>query len=88
MFQNGCSISLADLGFNGESKAAEVQTAKRTDSPVLESLDSDLAKYAKLKDLETTYDIKNQKAKPKEDKMSTSLIPCDNFQRRLPEGKE
>lgn len=44
------SISLSDLGFSINNKDCE-----RSDSPVLEFIDHELSKYAKLRDLEQVY---------------------------------
>ena len=51
--QGALSISLSDLGYT--------VTNVRSDSPVLESIDQELAKYAKLKDLEKVYDKEEDK---------------------------
>ena len=40
---------------NKEPAAPEATAQDRSDSPILEGIDSDLAKYAKLKDLEKAY---------------------------------
>ena len=58
--QNGgdasLSISLSDLGFStSQTSSAKEKANKRSDSPVLEGIDQELAKYAKLKDLKQAY---------------------------------
>ena len=56
----------------------------RSDSPILEGIDSDLAKYAELKDLERAYKPKNnQYCDKKTDKLS-SLLPSHSL--RHPDG--
>ena len=58
------SLSLSDLINTGlgldknNLKMESSQTGERSDSPILEGIDSDLAKYAKLKDLEQVYSPK------------------------------
>ena len=57
----------------------------RSDSPILEGIDSDLAKYAELKDLERAYKPKNnQYCDKKSDKLSSSLLPSHSL--RHPDG--
>ena len=64
MFGNGSKfcMSLGDLGDLGQfgvqplTNAATTTTSDRCDSPVLEGIDGELAKYAKLKDLKHAYE--------------------------------
>ena len=50
------SISLSDLGFRLDANNPDTANIiARSDSPVLEGIDQELAKYAKLKDLKQAY---------------------------------
>ena len=52
----GLSISLSDLGFFEHQQPNNGRSCfYRSDSPILEGIDQELAKYAKLKDLEQAY---------------------------------
>ena len=62
----GSPLSLSQL-MNGAVTRDQCHTTDRSDSPILEGLDSGLAKYAQLKDLEQAYTPKND-----------NLFICDN----------
>ena len=72
------NLSLSDLINTGlgldtnNIKMESTRTGERSDSPILEGIDSDLAKYAKLKDLEQVY-------KPK---IAAAAPDCDKTDRR------
>ena len=98
---NKCTVSLSDL-----NEASQVNETKpghftselnvandRSDSPILEGIDQELAKYAKLKDLEkaynpmTTASTASNGLNAVEDTCSTSNDAAANFHlQRNPDG--
>lgn len=90
-FQNNQEVNLDDL-FDfcnknttvslGDLCTKELTTELRSDSPILEGIDQELAKYAKLKDLEQAYQPQNLSRNP--DGASNPDLNSNKLQRRSP----